>query len=804
MKTNLLLAFLMGAAMVWASSAEAVNPVDIAQIPLASCLTDTEYRSASALAVDPVGRIVYQTKFRASDWSGQLLAYKVNSVGGLDNNSDGAVDDNDKIWEAGSVLQLTAYASRRPYTFEYPAAPYCAEDSTACPTSLQGKVFKVNNLSSLQIDRIGRDGIGILLPYFAGSRENEKPNGVLRQRMVLLGDLINSDPLFVGSEDYGYSSLPGDEGSRYKSFQAQKVKVVDSVAPRPRMVYVGGNDGMLHGFEAGTWNRDIANAFDTGHGTEVFSFFPGSILFDNIKPRAYDPFTDQQHKYLVDGSPKAGDAYFSDAWHTILVGGTGASPIMSDGYGGRSIFALDVTNPSDFSNTTSGVTKILWEFTDNATIAGLGWADEDLGLALAQPSLARMQNGKWGVIVSNGYNSKNQEPVLYVLDVSLKPNEAGFIMAKIAPCSANPKPNACLDSANGLSTPIAVDVNFDRKVDYIYAGDLQGNLWKFDVNCPNRSTTTGDDAACQGSAASTDWKVANNGSPLFIACANSTSSSTCGEGNRQPITGKPQVGTVSPDQANALYSASRTKPSVMVYFGTGKYLGLSDRSVSSSQQQTFYALWDNNSGNAITDIISGRDNLLQQTILDATITRPITQSDGTQTSQTLTNVRVTSNNIPCYTCTTRHQGWYMDLTTPSGKPSERIVSFPLLLNGNVLFTAFIPAADPCATPSQASSWVMEVDAITGSRPAVSPFDLFGGVAENSGPDSKFNNFDMVVANSTTMAPSGVKSTVGIVKTPAIIAGKGLMNKYLGGTTGDSQMVSDPGEPLGRVSWRQLR
>ncbi len=146
----------------------------------------------------------------------------------------------------------------------------------------------------------------------------------------------------------------------------------------------------------------------------------------------------------------------------------------------------------------------------------------------------------------------------------------------------------------------------------------------------------------------------------------------------------------------------------------------------------------------------------------------------------------------------------MDLTTPSGKPSERIVSFPLLLNGNVLFTAFIPAADPCATPSQASSWVMEVDAITGSRPAVSPFDLFGGVAENSGPDSKFNNFDMVVANSTTMAPSGVKSTVGIVKTPAIIAGKGLMNKYLGGTTGDSQMVSDPGEPLGRVSWRQLR
>ncbi len=417
-----------------------------------------------------------------------------------------------------------------------------------------------------------------------------------------------------------------------------------------------------------------------------------------------------------------------------------------------------------------------------------------------------MQNGKWGVIVGNGYNSKNNKPVLYILDVSLKPNQAGFIMAKFAPCSVKKNlPSACLDSANGLSTPIAVDVDFDRKVDYIYAGDLQGNLWKFDVNCPKRDPKTGDDTACQGSATSTDWKVSNNGKPLFIACANSTS--TCGEGNRQPITGKPQVGTVSPDQANALYSVSRTKSSVMVYFGTGKYLGFSDRSVSSSQQQTFYALWDFNAGDATTDnSISGREPLLQQTILDTTITRPITKSDGTQASQTLTNIRVTSNNVPCYiaSCTPRHQGWYMDLTTPSGKPSERIVSFPLLLNGNILFTSFIPAADPCETPSQASSWVMEIDAISGSRSAASPFDLFGGVAEDSGPDKNFNTYDMVVANSTTMAPSGVKSTVGIVKTPAIITDKGLMNKYLGGTTGESQMVSDPGEPLGRVSWRQLR
>ena len=137
MKTNLPLAFLMSAALIWASTPQAVEPIDIAQIPLASCLTDTQYRSASALTVDPVGGVVYQTKFRTSDWSGQLLAYKVNSSGGLDKNSDGVVDDNDKIWDAGSVLELTAYASRKPYTssillFHYYAHRYQPSAPALC------------------------------------------------------------------------------------------------------------------------------------------------------------------------------------------------------------------------------------------------------------------------------------------------------------------------------------------------------------------------------------------------------------------------------------------------------------------------------------------------------------------------------------------------------------------------------------------------------------------------------------------------------------------------------------------------
>jgi type IV pilus assembly protein PilY1 len=172
---------------------------------------------------------------------------------------------------------------------------------------------------------------------------------------------------------------------------------------------------------------------------------------------------------------------------------------------------------------------------------------------------------------------------------------------------------------------------------------------------------------------------------------------------------------------------------------------------------------------------------------------------------------VTSKNTPCYptTCKPQQKGWYMDLATPSAKPSERSVGFPLLINSNIVFTTFTPPAefDPtsarCTAPSP-SSWLMELDAITGARPFSPAIDLFGKGTQGQQPDGKFDTSDMVTVNSTAMAPSGIQSTAGILKTPAIAPNKGVINKYMSGSTGGIQMVIDQGEPLGRVSWRQLR
>lgn len=875
--------------------------LDIAQFPLSSCLLPLSnsnvqaqdyYPSSSALASDPVGGRVFQSMYNPTNWTGKLLSYQANLTTG----------DLTQItaWEAGDVLTNKNNNSKplNPYTFFHPDADfvqYCyygAPDPHCINTSinpmLKGYPFYVSNLSDSQInliDNINKPGFGHsnnVEAYLSGSAITTNSQGdTLRSRPSLLGDLVNSDPLFVGSEDFNYSSLPESQSTDYPTFVNNKSQVASENYPRARMVYVGGNDGRLHGFEVGTWNRNTPNAFDSGLGTEVFSFLPGSILNNYLHHREGlfipppDTFATNNplyHNYFVDGSPKAGDAYFSsnNTWRTVLLGTTGASPPDLALDWGGSIFALDITNPA---NPKFAAGNVLWEFTHNP---GLiydpinnpsypyfnDWADGDLGMPLSQPSLARMQNGKWGVIVGNGYNSQNQLPILYILDITLTPKNPNFIIAKFSPCvsttsinvttNANPngpKPytapstitntNYCFSgSPNGLSTPIAVDVNNDQKVDYIYAGDLQGNLWKFDVNCTG-VTTRGDYLGCQSNSASADWQVANqvngNAKPLFVACEENAQQ--CDLKHRQPITAKPQVGSVSSTQANTLYAAneatspsSPNKPSVMVYFGTGSYLGLCDvessitlgvtcpQQQNFTQQQTVYALWDRNQGTASTDnSIAGRSSLLQQTILTPS---SITQNN---TTTAVANVRVTStasSNLPCYqtscagqtTNTTQSQqsGWYMDLSTPSNMPSERSVSFPNLLNGNIVFSTQLPTSTPCDPNTQASGWVMELDAITGNAPSNPVFlNIFG-----TNPLGKAPNYDLVTAKignaTTTMAPSGIQSTVGILKTPALIYGQGVVHKYFGGSTGPTgpttgiQMVTDPGSTQGRVSWLQLR
>jgi type IV pilus assembly protein PilY1 len=289
---------------------------------------------------------------------------------------------------------------------------------------------------------------------------------------------------------------------------------------------------------------------------------------------------------------------------------------------------------------------------------------------------------------------------------------------------------------NGLSTPVFVDRDGDSDVDVAYAGDLFGNMWKFDLSNPDPSM----------------WNVAN-GAPLFVAKDSS---------NRvQPITSRPNV------------SRGRNGSGLVIVFGTGKYLEVTDTDTT-YETGTFYALMDPNAGDT-TDIISGRGALTQQTI-----TNEITTAAG--------DLRVTSANALGATS----RGWYIDLISPSGAQGEMQVTDSLIRNGHVVFTTLVPNTDPCEFGG--SSWLMEMNLFTGARLSTTPFDLNNNEIFD----------DTVTISSVLYTVSGVRTTVGITPKPAPLFGEKCDYLIFPGTSGGTETrCRDPGpRGSGRQSWRQ--
>lgn len=610
---------------------------------------------------DANNAMVYQAKFNSSDWSGNLLAYQINSDGTLSQTPS---------WQAMNGIPIAS--NRSIYSFD--------------SVNKNGIPFAWSALTAAQKALITEDQLN----YLRGDESLDQDHGgSFRSRNgLILGDIIDSNPLYVGEENYGYSLLPSTDADQqtYAAFMTAK-------SGRTPMLYVGANDGMLHGFLANT-------------GIEKFAYVPNA-LFSKLASLTSPSYA---HTYYDNGSPKGVDAYFNSAWHTVVVSGLGA--------GGKAIFALDVTNPDTFS-----ASNVLWEISNNT--AGF----TDLGLTYSQPTIVRLPSGKWAAIFGNGYNSANNKAVLYVVNIA-----DGTLIATIDTGAAT------TGAANGLSTPVPVDLNGDYIVDYVYAGDLLGNLWKFDFTAATPALSYG------------------AGKSLFMA-----KSST---GVAQPITIRPVVG--------------KYNGNIMIFFGTGKYIESGDTVLQSpTTVDTFYGIIDNCGSNYNQDKVE-RSDLLQQSIL-------------TEFTYSGSTYRITSDNE-----FDDESGWYLDLDSSN---QERVVSSPLIRHGRVVFTTVIPSTDPCAYGG--NSWIMELDAATGSRLSYSAFDVNN--------DDEFDDDDLLTVTiegeDILVAPSGIKSEEGLIQTPGIVEAGNQEYKYMAGSTGNIYMVkeksgSDVGK--GRRSWRQLK
>ncbi len=691
------------------------NASDLADA-LKNAIDDAKFKgqaAAAAVATNSTrldtNTTIYQARFDSRDWSGDLLAFSLNPTTGNANTSP--------QWSAQALLPPAATAtvtatSRKIFTydtvndagiaFKWPSD----YNSLTAGTDLNSAMVQalLNNApypwnTTSGSERAANQTYGDeLVNYLRGDTSSGGTyNPAFRSRKTVLGDIVNSNPAFVGTRDYGFKAIPGTEGSSYLTFRNSA-----SYKSRTPALYVGANDGMLHAFNANT-------------GSELFAYVPTTV-FPNL-----DTLTESNyaHRYFVNGSPRASDAYLGGVWKTVLVGAPAA--------GGRSIFALDVTSPSGFD-----ASKAMWEYT--------AADDADLGNVLGQPTIARMNDGTWVALVGNGYNSANDRAMLFIIKLS-----DGTLLKKIDTGVGD------ATSPNGLSAPVPVDLDGDRITDVIYAGDLQGNLWKFDVSASNPNS----------------WKIpftsTGGGSPspapLFKA-------KDVG-GASQAITVRPAVGS-HPDGG------------IMVYFGTGKFFEVGDNIIPGSPQiNTFYGIRDNKV------VVSGRSQLQQQTI-DYEL---YNQTFGSESY----DVRAVSTNEVDYTT---QAGWYVDLRSPvKGAEGERVVSAPLLRNGRIIFSTLIPASDPCGFGG--SGWLMELDAINGARFPYSVFDL-----DN---DGLFDDGDYMTLPDGSKVPVSGQRFGEIISQPVVIDAGEKEFKYVSGSSGDIKTVTEKGDSTkGRQSWRQIQ
>lgn len=706
-------------------------------------ITELTGASASSVAINSTvlrsTSRLYQATFSTGNWEGELTAYTLTESAELDTVAWTANTQLDSQGASGRNIFTMIERSGTDTPIEF-LQPPTSGDNTDLATALEaGATGQL--VDELTVGNI--DGVDII-NYLRGdqSKEQSETNGVFRNRSVLLGDIVGGSPVSMGADNFQYDNLPddpvdpNDEASTYNAYVNTKFnRFTDASNNEFSVIFTSSNDGMIHAFQDTTDTTGIGPA-----GQEVFAYVP-KVLHSSIATFA-DPF--YQHRFFADASPSVFDAFVdtgsgSKQWATLLSG--------TLGLGERAMYALNVSDPLNFD-----VDDILWEI-DSSDFPQMGYITHST-------AIVRLQNGRWGVVVGNGFNSDNQTAQLLIFDAE----DGSLIKAIDTGVGSGGSPN-------GLSQPFILDEDGDRIADFVYAGDLLGNLWKFDISNVNDGL----------------WAIYNESSggsskvPLFTAVD--------GSGDTQPITTRPVV------------VKNTAAGGYVILFGTGKYLETGDNIIPSSPQvQSFYGIHDDQS---TLEATSGRTRLYEQLITEE-IDIFLADDPDTVEDESLTLIsraRLTTEDRFDYTS---YDGWFVDLATPveiSGGTTyealgERVIANPLSRFERVTFVTFTPAG---SCENGGTSIIMQLDAVFGARLQNSVFDF---------------NDDGVIDSSDFISDSGgIKVGGSGIYIPATLAPPAVIMSNDGGTDnlltstlegGTNTTASDAdAKRLGRQSWKQL-
>jgi len=611
---------------------------------MAGILADIASRTGTSAGVAVASRAMqannqkFVPSYKTKDWTGDLKAYAVDAHG-----QQGALQ-----W---SVLDHLPKPIDRPMfvgtgIIGGPAASpfYWERAAKEVGSGMSEMSGRARSELIRGAGKDGKDGSDLVL-YLRGDRSESGKKFRTQLQTAVIGHIVNSQPAYIGAAiDRGYRYLPATLGSAksgadsYRDYVAQKVARTCSATIQggaakvcgPAMVLVGSNEGFLHGFNA---HPDPAK----DGGREIFAFAP----FASLSELGRSSKPDFQARFMMDGPLIERDAYWGNRWHNVVVGTTGAGP--------KAVFALDVTN-TEFNGLKSSV---LWELSDaNQSVQANADA---VGHVLHEPEVGVLADGRWVVVVGNGYESRSKRAQLLVVEL-----QTGRVIARLdTGVGSDSQPN-------GLGG-VALVRDGNQLITGAFAGDLRGNVWKFDL------------ASTQPS----EWKVSYGKKPMY---------------------------TVQDGRAITAAPVTVTHPlgGVVVLVGTGKLFEVGDNKVPAGYDRkngpfdALYGLWDSarlsidRNGNRIwmaddkrnPDGTTSKGNDGIPIKHDTVITRRLQVNPG----MTLVKIPLedsANRNLDW----TRDRGWRVTLKDMIAVGGQRNIVTPQLMSGLVLFETMSPWVD---------------------------------------------------------------------------------------------------------------